>query len=289
MRTAISSLELLEPRSLRDALVMLRDEGPLVPMAGCTDLYVSLNFGTLTGRRFLDLSRLDDLRGISRRGACLSIGALTTFTDIQRSADIRRRLPMLASAAAQIGGRQVQNRATIGGNIANASPAGDSLPVLAAAEASVVLLSHDGQRRIPFVGFFTGYRQSVRRPDEIIVAVEVPPVDGRQWFRKVGTRAAQAISKVVMAAVRGQRPRIALGSVAPTVIRVRQTEEILASNGSLADAQQMLLTEIAAIHDIRSTATYRRRVAANLLAQFWRETEKGSRLAAQGSRLAART
>jgi len=272
MRTAISSLELLEPRSLRDALVMLRDEGPLVPMAGCTDLYVSLNFGTLTGSRFLDLSRLDELRGVSRRGACLSIGALTTFTDIQRSAEIRRRLPMLASAAAQIGGRQVQNRATIGGNIANASPAGDSLPVLAAAEASVVLLSHDGQRRIPFVSFFTGYRQSVRRPDEIIVAVEVPPVDGRQWFRKVGTRAAQAISKVVMAAVRGERPRVALGSVAPTVIRVRQTEEILASNGSLADAQQMLLTEIAAIRDIRSTATYRRRVAANLLAQFWRET-----------------
>ncbi len=275
MRTAMSSLELLEPRSLRAALLMLRDEGPLVPMAGCTDLYVSLNFGTLASNRFIDLSRLDELRGISQRGACLSIGALTTFTDMQRSAAIRRRLPMLAVAAAQIGGRQVQNRATLGGNIANASPAGDSLPVLAAAEATVVLRSDGGERRIPFVTFFTGYRQSLRRPDEIIVAIDVPPVDGQQWFRKVGTRAAQAISKVVMAGVRGPRPRLAFGSVAPTVVRAPKTEQVLASNGALADAQQMLLAEIIPIDDMRSTAMYRRRVAANLLAQFWRETAPG--------------
>jgi CO/xanthine dehydrogenase FAD-binding subunit len=272
MRTAISTLELLEPRSLGDALRMLRKHGPLVPVAGCTDLYVSLQFGTLDADRFIDLWRLDELRGVKQRGACLSIGALTTFTDIQRSALIRRRLPMLVAAAAQIGGRQVQNRATLGGNIANASPAGDSLPVLAAAEATVVLCSEDGERRVPFGSFFTGYRQSLRRPDELIMAVEVPPVDGTQWFHKVGTRAAQAISKIVMAGVRGARPRLAIGSVAPTVIRLPKTEGVLASNGSIAEAQEALLDEIGPIDDVRSTATYRRRVAANLLARFWKET-----------------
>lgn len=272
MRTAISSLALLQPRSLADALRMLRDEQSLVPMAGCTDLYVSLNFGTLAGRRFLDLSRLADLRGVTPRGECLSIGAMTTFTEIRQSPLIRRRLPMLAAAAGQIGAVQVQNRATIGGNIANASPAGDSLPVLAVAEASVVLRSAEGERRAPFTTFFTGYRKSVRRADELIVAVEVPPIVGAQWFRKVGTRAAQAISKVVMAAVRGPHVKVAFGSVAPTVVRVPNTEELLSSGGSLADAQQMLAAEIIPIDDLRSTAAYRSRVAANLLAGFWNET-----------------
>ncbi len=272
MRTAISRLELLEPRSLGEALRMMRDEGALVPMAGCSDLYVSLHFGTLPGCRFIDLSRLDELRGIGRRGTCLSIGALATFTDIQRSALVRRRLPMLAAAAAQIGGRQVQNRATIGGNIGNASPAGDSLPVLAAAEAIVVLRSAAGERRVPFAGFFTGYRQTVRAADELIAAVEVPPVEGAQWFRKVGTRAAQAISKVVMAGVRGSGTRLAVGSVAPTVVRLRETERILSSGGSLADARQALVAEIHPIDDVRSSAAYRRRVAANLLTRFWTDT-----------------
>ncbi len=272
MTTAISTLELLEPRTLAEALRLLRDEAPLVPLAGCTDLYVSLHFGTLPGRRFLDLTALEDLRGIARRGACLSIGALTTFAQIQHSPLIRARLPMLAAAAAPIGGRLVQNRATLGGNIGNGSPAGDSLPVLAAADATVVLRSQDGERRVPFVGFFTGYRETVRRPDELIVAVEVPPVDGLQWFHKVGTRAAQAISKVVVAGVRAQRPRVAVGSVAPTVIRARRTEAILAAGGTIEDAQRALIAEIAPIDDVRSTAAYRSRVAANLLARFWRET-----------------
>src|SRR5437773_8025249 len=108
---------------------------------------------------------------------------------------------MLAAAAREVGGVQIQNRGTIGGNVANASPAGDSLPVLAAADAVVVLHSAAGTRRVPFTAFYAGYRQTVRRPDELIVAFEIPPVRGRQWFRKVGTRAAQAISKVVIAGV----------------------------------------------------------------------------------------
>jgi CO/xanthine dehydrogenase FAD-binding subunit len=185
---------------------------------------------------------------------------------------VRRRLPILAEASRQVGSPQIQNRGTLGGNIANASPAGDTLPVLAVAEATVVLRRADGERRVPFGSFYTGYRQTVMRPDELIVAVEVPPLEGRQWFRKVGTRAAQAISKVVMAAVRAPHPRIALGSVAPTVVRAPRTEALLAAGGSLAEAQSVLLEEIQPIDDLRSTAAYRRRVSANLLAQFWSDT-----------------
>jgi CO/xanthine dehydrogenase FAD-binding subunit len=278
MQGSITNRSLLEPTSLADALRLLRDEGPLVPLAGCTDVYVALNFGTLTPTRFLNLWGLDDLRAIAVRGGMLSIGALATYTDLIRSPLVRRRLPMLVDAAREVGGVQIQNRGTIGGNVANASPAGDTLPVLAAADAIVVLQSVDGVRRVPFTAFYTGYRQSVMRPDELIVALEMPPVRGRQWFRKVGTRAAQSISKVVMAAVEPpgrNAPRIAAGSVAPTVVRLPSTEAALAAGASIAEAQRILLEEIAPIDDIRSTAEYRRRVAANLLARFWNERKHG--------------
>ena len=268
MLGSISNKTLLEPRSLTDALKMLRDEGPLVPMAGCTDLYVALNYGTLKETRFLNLWRLDRLRTIEMRGGVLSVGAMATHTDLIRSAIVNRRLPMLAAAAREVGGVQIQNRGTIGGNVANASPAGDTLPVLAAADAVVVLSSASETRRVPFTAFYTGYRQSVRRPDELIVALEIPAVRGRQQFRKVGTRAAQAISKVVMAVVTGDEPRIALGSVAPTVVRAGRTEAALAAGASIEEAQRLLMDEIAPIDDIRSTAQYRRRVAANLLARM---------------------
>jgi len=277
--TALSRLALLQPRSLEEALRRLRDEGPLVPLAGCTDLYVGFHFGTVGGRRFLALQGLRQLRGVRRRGDVLVIGALTTYAELIASPLVRRRLPILAEASREVGSPQIQNRGTLGGNVANASPAGDTLPVLAVAEAVVVLRSVDGERRVPFGAFYTGYRQTAMRSDELIVAIEVPPVEGRQWFRKVGTRAAQAISKVVMAAVRAPRPRIALGSVAPTVVRVPRTEAVLARGGTLAEAQAVLMNEIQPIDDLRSTAAYRRRVSANLLAQFWRETARrgGSR------------
>ena len=275
MAAIVSRLSLLQPRTLDEALRLLRDEGPLVPLAGCTDLYVGLHFGTLREPRFLDLQGLRALRGIRLRGETLVIGAMTTYAELIASPLVRRRLPILAEASRTVGSPQIQNRGTLGGNVANASPAGDTLPVLAVAEASVVLQSADGQRRVPFGSFYTGYRKTVMRPDELIVAIEVPPVEGRQWFRKVGTRAAQAISKVVMAAVRGTAPRIALGSVAPTVVRLPDTEALLAGGGSLAAAQAMLMEEIRPIDDLRSTAAYRRRVSANLLAQFWKETGSG--------------
>jgi xanthine dehydrogenase small subunit len=272
MRTATSTLELVEPRSLKHALELLRDHQPILPLAGCTDIYVLLNAGASPGSRYLNLWNLGTLRGIEFRGGVVSIGALTTFGDIVRSPVARRRLPSLVAAAGEVGAVQIQNRGTLGGNVANGSPAGDSLPVLAATDAVVVLRSAAGVRRVPFNGFYTGYRQTVMRRDELVAAIEVPPVEGRQWFRKVGTRAAQAISKVVMAGVRAPRPRIAFGSVAPTVVRAPRTEEALAGGGSIDDAVAILLTEIAPIDDVRSTAEYRRRVACNLLRQFWVET-----------------
>jgi xanthine dehydrogenase small subunit len=272
MAASVANRRLFEPRALRDALRMLDREGPLVPMAGCTDLYVSLNFGTLAATRFLNLWGLDELRTIDVRDGRLSIGALCTYTDVIRSRVANARLPMLVAAAREVGGVQIQNRGTIGGNIANASPAGDTLPVLAAADAVVVAASAGGTRRIPFVEFYTGYRRSVLAADELIVRVEIPRVRGNQWFRKVGTRAAQAISKVVMAAVDdagGEPPRVAIGSVGPTVVRLPSTEAALAAGASIAEAQRLLLDEIAPIDDLRSTAEYRRRVAANLLGRFW--------------------
>jgi CO/xanthine dehydrogenase FAD-binding subunit len=272
MRTAVSSLELLRPRTMAEALEMMRDEEPLVPLAGCTDVYVGLNFGTVEAKRYMDLWGLDELREIREIDGSLAIGALATYTDIIRSPLVSDRLPILAAAAREIGGVQIQNRGTLGGNIANGSPACDSLPVLAAADAALVLASSRGERRVPFRSFYTGYRKSVLRADELIAAVEILPVEGRQWFRKVGTRAAQAISKVVMAAVRSPAPRIALGSVAPTVVRLPQTEAALASGGSIAEARRILEGEIRPIDDLRSTADYRRRVSGNLLEQFWTET-----------------
>src|SRR6266536_1041068 len=261
MPQTISHRTLLEPKSLADALKMLRDEGPLTPMAGCTDL---------------NLWRLDALRTIERRGDLLSIGALATHTAVIRSPLVRKRIPMLVAASSEVGGVQIQNRGTLGGNVANASPAGDTLPVLAAADATVVLKSTAGTRRVAFSAFYIGYRATVRRPDELITSFEIPMLRGRQWFRKVGTRAAQAISKVVVAMrlepPKGSGPavvRIAFGSVAPTVVRATRTEAALAAGSSLDTALALLAEEIAPIDDIRSTALYRRRVAANLLTSFW--------------------
>jgi xanthine dehydrogenase small subunit len=273
VRTALSPLPLHQPAKLEEALRLLRDEGPLIPLAGCTDVYVALNFGTQPAGRYLDLSGLRALSGIRRgAGKSLVIGAMTTFAELGRNPLVLRHAPTLAEAARQVGGAQIQNRATLGGNIANASPAADGVPVLAAADATLLLASAGGERRVPVTGFFTEYRKTVLRADELILAVELPAPAGRPWFRKVGTRAANAISKVVLAGVRDARPRIALGSVGPTVLRLPRTEAALAGGASPDEAAALLDAEIAPIDDLRSTADYRRRVAANLLRQFWKET-----------------
>ena len=199
MPARVDRLTLERPRSLKAALSLLAGDPRLTPIAGCTDVYVGLHFGTVKEQRFIDLWNLDELRGIGLDGGRLRIGALTTYSEIIASKLVTRRLPMLVAASREVGGAQIQNRGTLGGNIANASPAGDTLPVLAAAGAEVVLRSTRGQRTVPFESFYTGYRASVRQPDELIEAVEFPAIDGRQWWRKVGTRRAQAISKVMMA------------------------------------------------------------------------------------------
>jgi xanthine dehydrogenase small subunit len=274
VKGAISPLTLVRPDTIHGALKMLRDDPTLVPLAGCTDLYVALNFGTLAGTKFLDLWPLERLKKINFKDDVLEIGALATFTDIIRSRKVQKWLPMLVEASKQIGGPQIQNRGTIGGNIANGSPAGDSLPVLAAADAVVVLRDSDDVRRVKFTDFYTGYRTSVRRPEELILAIEIPRQKGTQWFRKVGTRAAQAISKIVMAAVRDPAgPRIALGSVAATTVRLPKTEAALAKGLSIEEAAKVLEGEIKPIDDVRSTADYRRTVSANLLKRFWSDTK----------------
>ena len=272
MPVRVEALTLERPRSLNAALKMLANDPQLTPIAGCTDVYVSMQFGTITQQRFVDIWPLRELRGVRLVDGWLRIGAATTYTELIASKLVNKRLPMLVAAAREVGGAQIQNRGTLGGNIANASPAGDTLPVLAAAGARVVLQSDRAQRTVPFESFYTGYRTSVRQPGELITAIECPAIRGTQWWRKVGTRRAQAISKIMIAGVRGADVRIAFGSVGPTVVLARQASAILKQGGSLADAQAALLTEIAPIDDIRSTREYRALVAANLLAEFWKRT-----------------
>jgi xanthine dehydrogenase small subunit len=273
VKSALATRQLIEPRTLDEALRICGDEPDRVALAGCTDVYVGLNFGTVAQNRFINLWPLEELRGIRRRvGGGLHIGALTTFTQLRQSPLVLEHAPLLAQAGREIGGVQIQNRATLGGNLVNASPAADSVPVLAVAEAIVVVASTHGRREIPLADFFTGYRQTALRAGELLVEIIVPPLPGVGFFRKVGTRAANAISKVVMAAVRAPRPRLAFGSVAPTVVRAPRTEAALAGGADLDQAAALLRDEIAPIDDLRSTGAYRRQVVVNLLRQFWTET-----------------
>ena len=262
------TLHVARPTSLKAALRALREDPTLAPLAGGTDVFVFLNARVHKDTRYLDLTALDKLAYVKKGKRELVFGALTTFTDCIRSRAVHKILPSLVAASREVGGVQIQNRGTLAGNIANGSPAADGVPVLMAADAIVVLQSIDGEREIPLAEYYTGYRASVRKADELITEIRVP-LEGlakqRQYFRKVGTRAAQAISKVVVAAI---GDRIAFGSVAATVVRARHVEAYLAGgNRDVAEAQTLLQRDIHPIDDVRSTADYRRRVAANLLAE----------------------
>jgi len=286
MRATLSNLDVVRPRDLAHALRLMHDSlrgSRLVPLAGGTDLVVLLNSGVEPGPRFLDLWGLRGLRGVRERGRGLEIGALTTFSDLREDARLARRYPALAAAAAGIGAWQIQNRGTLGGNIANASPAGDSLPVLMALEAVVRARSVRGTRDIPFTRLFLGYRDLALEPDELIAAVGLPapPARAKQFFRKVGTRRAQSISKVALAGLlrtgrdgRVDLARVALGSVAPVTLRARRVEEILLGarpSAAVAEAARAaLVADIAPIDDIRSERDYRLQVAGNVLVQFLR-------------------
>jgi CO/xanthine dehydrogenase FAD-binding subunit len=225
----------LQPRSLREAVDMLAEHPGLLPVAGCTDLMVCEREDRAEMAAVIDLLRVEELRGVRGNEGYLEIGATTTFAEIRRSNRVREEFPALASAAEVVGGWQIQNRATLGGNMANASPAGDSLPVLLALDARVVLVSAVGEREIAYGDFHQGYRQTALAPGELIgwIRLPQPPPGCRQFFRKIGTREAQSISKVVIALVgrseenRIRDYRLAAGSVAATPIRFPQVEEAL--------------------------------------------------------------
>ena len=272
----------VSPATLSEAYELMAS-GVYRPLAGGTDLMVQLE-ADVSGPpdAIVDLWRISELRGVGYDGYDVSIGALTTYTQLRQSPVIRARLPALEEAAATIGAAQIQNRGTIGGNICNASPAGDTLPVLLAIDATFDLGSAAGERSVPAREFWTGYRETALREDELLLRVRFPVERGRHTrFRKVGTRAAQAISKVVMAlSYREDGPvwrdvRLALGSVASTTIRARETEAVLegaAARESVADqAAAVLAEELQPIDDVRSTADYRRSVSARILHRLLRE------------------
>ena len=250
------------------------------PFAGGTDLMVLLEAGKLAHRRYVNIWNLGELREISATGAEISIGALATYTDIRRDATLQREFPLLCRAAEETGGIATQNRGTLGGNIANASPAADSPPALLVYDAELELISAGGMRRVPYLGFHSGYKKMNLRPDELIARIMLPRgrAGWKSYYRKVGTRRAQAISKVCMAAALKLADgeitdvRIALGSVAPSVIRAAATENALRGkrldSTAIAAARASLAAEIAPIDDMRSSARYRSRVAQNLLEEF---------------------
>jgi xanthine dehydrogenase small subunit len=271
------------PRNLSAAYSLLAG-GQWRPVAGGTDLLVQIT-GELgpPPERALDIWGLDELRGIEAADGWLTVGALTTYTEIRRSAEVREHLPVLAEAAATIGAVQIQNRGTIGGNIVNASPAGDSLPVLLATDAVIVLGGQRGEREVQAAAFFTGYRRTARANDELLLRVRIPLPTGREVrFRKVGTRRAQAISKVVVAMAWRADPggpwqdvRVGLGSVAERPIRSRAAEAILEGARPTRDtadrAAAAVAAEIEPIDDVRSTAEYRRAVTARVLHRLVRD------------------
>ncbi|HVG19147.1 MAG TPA: xanthine dehydrogenase family protein subunit M [Blastocatellia bacterium] len=271
------------PRTLAEAYAALAERGGAVKIiAGGTDLMVLMNARMLEATDFLDIWRIDELRGITDEGGAVRVGSLTTYTQLIRSPLIREHAPALAAASRTVGAIQIQNRGTIGGNVVNASPAGDSLPVLAAYDAEVEVGSARGMRHVDYNEFNTGYRRTTLSPDEIVLAVRIPKLSGdeQDFFWKVGTRRAQAISKTVMAArakmMGGAIESIAIGvgSVAPTVIRARQTEKLLAgatlTDDVIEQARQTIAREVSPITDLRSNEHYRRTVTGNVLTKFLR-------------------
>ena len=281
MRGFIPGYELTTPASLADALTLLKNEpGVWKPFAGGTDLMVLLEGGRLKHRNYINIWPLKELRGIETTDTHITLGALTTYTDVQANPIMRREFPMLCQAASETGGLAIQNRGTLGGNIVNASPAADSPPALLAYDAEIELVSARGSRWLPYQGFHTGYKQMHIGADELLSRIRMPRNTAglTHYYRKVGTRKAQAISKVCLAAVgrldqdRVAETRIAVGSVAPIVVRCVQTENTLRAqkidDNSIDAACKSLLQEISPIDDVRSTAKYRLQVAKNLLVDF---------------------
>jgi len=288
VRGDLGALEVARPRRLVEALALLAEPERPTPLAGGTDLWVALNDGKQPSRRYLDLSRLDELRDITASSAGLRLGARTTFTELRQSKTVRGRAPVLAAMAATVGAAAIQNRGTLGGSLGNASPASDPAPVLLALDARVELVRRDGRRVarrvVPLADYFTGYRTTAATPDELISAIEIPAAALTGWhygYRKVGTRRAQAISKVVAAiGVSLDRrsgvcvgARIAWGSVAPTTIRAPHGEGALVgrrlgAQSAVEAAAALVNDDLHPIDDLRSTAFYRSAVASRLFLEL---------------------
>lgn len=281
MRAFVPHYQLTTPASLAETLALLKNEpGVWKPFAGGTDLMVLLEAGKLSHRNYVNIWGLNELRGIQANDTHITFGALTTYTDVQTNEILRREFPMLCQAASETGGLAIQNRGTLGGNIVNASPAADSPPALLAYDAEIELVSTSGSRWLPYQGFHTGYKQMHIGPDELLARIRLPRNTAGviHYYRKVGTRKAQAISKVCFAAVgrieqgKIRDVRIVVGSVAPVVVRCVQTENVLRGQKpdgeTIKSACATLLREISPIDDIRSTANYRLQIAKNLLVDF---------------------
>ena len=285
MRAFVPEYEMASPPDLKSALAILQNEPKAWrPMAGGTDLMVLFEAGKLPFRKLLNIRNLAGLKGIEVHPDAVTVGALTTYTQIRRHELLSAEFPLLGLAASWTGGIATQNRGTLGGNIANASPAADSPPALLVYDAQIELISATGVCWVPYAKFHIGYKQMVMRSDELISRIRLPRLtEGhqgqvRQYARKVGTRKAQAISKICMAGLARMAGRtvadvrIALGSVAPTVIRCYAAEAAVRGHEItpkiIAAAQVAIANESAPIDDIRSTARYRRQVTMNLLAEF---------------------
>src|SRR5438128_6972781 len=282
MRARPSDHELVIPHTLPAVLSLLAQEpGVWLPIAGGTDVMVQYAAGKLLRRKLVSIWNLPELRRIDVFAAEIQIGAGCTYTDLSEHEVVNREFTLLSRAARWTGGIANQNRGTIGGNIVNASPAADSLPALLVYEAELILVSIRGERRVPYLGFHTGYKTTKLAADELVRAVSL-----RRRFseylhhaRKVGARSAQAISKVCIAAL-GRRladglvddVRIALGSVAPVPLRLIDTEREVKGRGidslRVTLAGKVAASEIRPIDDIRSTARYRTEVAKNLGEEF---------------------
>jgi CO/xanthine dehydrogenase FAD-binding subunit len=282
VRAYLPAYDLRAPGTLTEAVSLLASSpGGWRPFAGGTDLMVLLEAGRLPEGRYLGLWKLRELGGIEDRDDAIVLGALTTYTDVLSHPTLQQQFPLLCRAAAETGGVATQNRGTIGGNIANASPAADTPPALLVYDAALELVSMRGTRRVPYDTFHLGYKKMDLAADELIARIVLPkrPAAWRQYYRKVGTRRAQAISKVCLAAAidldksagHARDVRIALGSVAPVPVRARQAEAALRERPldrtTLAAAQRALASDISPIDDLRSTARYRLAVAQNLLGE----------------------
>jgi CO/xanthine dehydrogenase FAD-binding subunit len=278
-------VRVLFPRTVDEAVGMLADpEGAPTPLAGGTDLLVHwpVNLGA-RDRTYLDLSGLErELRPIRWSEGTLTLGALSTYWDVIQDAGCRDELPLLIQAARQVGAIQIQSRGTWAGNVVNASPAADGVPVLMACDAVVVLRSAAGVTRVPLSSFYSGYKQMARTPDQLVTAIEVPRRrHAFAEFHKVGARRAQAITKVGAAIARSEAGwRIIANSVAPTVRRCRATEALLGSGAEVkspAAFMPALSQDISPIDDIRSTADYRRVVLSRVLYHSLRGVAPGVR------------